>query len=61
MKKNRLQSGIAAGMAALLLSSCLNNKELEVVDWMQDNCQIASFSLKNDSIRGLEQVVFTID
>lgn len=61
MKKNRLQSGTAACMAALLLSSCLNNKELEVPNWVQDNCQIASFSLKNDSIRGLAQVVFTID
>lgn len=61
MKKNRLQSGIAAGMAALLLSSCLNNKEREIFDWVQDNCQIASFSLKNDSIRGLAHVVFTID
>lgn len=46
------------GCCALLMSSCLgNDTEYEV----SRDCQILSFSLSNDSIEGLEDVVFTID
>ena len=53
---------IVGGLAALVLSSCLKDENQRTTpEWRQKNCQIASFLLKNDSIKGLGQVVFTID
>ena len=56
--KNRIVLFIA-GCCALLLSSCLDSDEVQY-EWGKD-CQILSFSLSNDSIPGLKDVVFTID
>lgn len=59
MKKNKLHLWMA-GCAALLLSSCLGNTD-DVDESVLSNCQIISFSLQNDSISGLSNVIFTID
>ena len=56
--KNRIVLFIA-GCCALLLSSCLGSDDTQY-EWSKD-CQILSFSLSNDSIPGLKDVVFTID
>ncbi|MBP3517745.1 MAG: exo-alpha-sialidase [Parabacteroides sp.] len=56
--KNRIVLFIA-GCCALLLSSCLDSEETQYE--LSRDCQILSFSLSNDSIPGLEDVVFTID
>lgn len=62
MRNNGLRSVIVGGLAALVLSSCLKDENQRTTpEWRQKNCQIASFLLKNDSIKGLGQVVFTID
>ncbi|MDR2921139.1 MAG: DUF6242 domain-containing protein [Tannerella sp.] len=50
-----------AGSLLLLLSSCLGSDDDESADWLYSNCQIKSFTLKNDSISGLSSVKFTID
>ncbi len=48
--------------SASLMFSCLgSNDEGEIDDWVLRNAQISSFSLSNDSIEGLSDVVFTID
>lgn len=56
--KNRIVLFIA-GCCALLLSSCLDSDEVQYE--LGKDCQILSFSLSNDSIPGLKDVVFTID
>ena len=62
MRNNGLRSVLVGCLAALTLSSCLKDETRRTTpEWRQKNCQIASFSLKNDSIKGLDQVVFTID
>ena len=52
--KNRIVLFIA-GCCALLLSSCLGSDDTQY-EWSKD-CQILSFSLSNDSIPGLKDVV----
>ena len=47
------------GCCALLMFSCLDSNNTEYT--VSRDCQIVSFSLSNDSIEGLEDVVFTID
>ena len=62
MRNNGLRAACVAGLTALVLSSCLKEENQRTTpEWQKKNCQIASFSLKNDSIKGLSQVVFTID
>ena len=62
MRNNGLRSVLVGCLAALTLSSCLKDETRRTTpEWREKNCQIASFSLKNDSIKGLDQVVFTID
>ena len=56
--KNRIVLFIA-GCCALLLSSCLGSDDTQYE--LSKDCQILSFSLSNDSIPGLKDVVFTID
>lgn len=56
--KNRIVLFIA-GCCALLLSSCLGSDDNEYE--LSRDCQILSFSLSNDSIPELADVVFTID
>lgn len=46
---------------AFLMSSCLENDDTTIDDWNLGNAQISAFSLSNDSIKGLSDVVFTID
>ncbi|MDR0744110.1 MAG: DUF6242 domain-containing protein [Tannerella sp.] len=46
---------------AFLMSSCLGNDDTTIDDWNLGNAQISTFSLSNDSIEGLSDVVFTID
>ena len=58
LMKNRIVLFIA-GCCALLLSSCLGSDENEYE--LSRDCQILSFSLSNDSIPELSNVVFTID
>ncbi len=58
LMKNRIVLFIA-GCCALLLSSCLGSDETEYE--LSRDCQILSFSLSNDSIPELANVVFTID
>lgn len=58
LMKNRIVLFIA-GCCALLLSSCLGSDDNEYE--LSRDCQILSFSLSNDSIPGLSDVVFTID
>jgi len=53
--------GLAAGLLIMLTFSCLGDYDTETDDWNWGNAQIASFSLSNDSIDGLSNVVFTID
>jgi hypothetical protein len=48
------------GYAVLLLSSCLGG-DSEMDEEALSNCQIISFSLKNDSIAALSTLKFTID
>ncbi|MDR2473163.1 MAG: DUF6242 domain-containing protein [Tannerella sp.] len=45
----------------LLLISCLDNNTYDYDDWNLSNPQISTFSLSNDSIKGLADVKFTID
>lgn len=49
-----------AGLA-FLMSSCLGTGDTAIDDWNLGNAQISAFSLSNDSIEGLSDVVFTID
>lgn len=56
--KNRIVLFVA-GCMALFLSSCLNSDEQDF-DIPKD-CQITSFSLKSDSVPGLDAVKFVID
>lgn len=56
--KNRIVLFVA-GCIALFLSSCLNSDEQEYE--IPKDCQITSFSLKNDSVPGLNAVKFVID
>lgn len=56
--KNRIILFIA-GCCALVLSSCLGSDSTNYE--LSKDCQILSFSLSNDSIEGLSDVVFTID
>lgn len=58
LMKNRIVLFIA-GCCALLLSSCLGSDDNEYE--LSRDCQILSFSLSNDSIPELSNVVFTID
>ena len=58
LMKNRIVLFIA-GCCALLLSSCLGSDDTQYE--LSKDCQILSFSLSNDSIPGLKDVVFTID
>lgn len=58
LMKNRIVLFIA-GCCALLLSSCLGSDDNEYE--LSRDCQILSFSLSNDSIPELKNVVFTID
>ena len=52
----------AIGSLLFLMASCLNVDEDEDLDnWKKGNAQIASFSLRHDSIEGLSKVKFTID
>ena len=60
MKNLQLQVWLICGLV-FLLSSCLGGNDIEYDDWNGSNCQIKSFSLKNDSIPGLSSVKFTID
>lgn len=57
--KNRIVL-MLAGCLVLLMSSCLSTDDVEAYD-VTTNCQIASFSLANDSVSGLSDVHFTID
>ena len=56
--KNRIVLFVA-GCIALFLSSCLNSDDQEYE--IPKDCQITSFSLKSDSVKGLEAVKFVID
>lgn len=56
--KNRFVLFIA-GCCVLLLSSCMKSNETE--NELSHDCQILSFTLANDSISGLSNVLFTID
>ena len=58
LMKNRIVLFIA-GCCALLLSSCLGSDDTQYE--LSKDCQILSFSLSNDSIPELKNVVFTID
>ncbi len=58
LMKNRIVLFIA-GCCALLLSSCLGSDDNDYE--LSKDCRILSFSLSNDSIPGLSDVVFTID
>ncbi len=58
LMKNRIVLFIT-GCFALLLSSCLGSDDYDYE--LSYDCQIISFSLSNDSIPGLSDVVFTID
>lgn len=49
-----------AGCCVWLLSSCLDSDEYTTIE-IAPNCQISSFSLKSDSLKGMEKVKFTID
>ena len=50
------------GSLLSFLASCINvDEEVVIEEWMIGNAQIASFSLKNDSIAGITDVKFTID
>ncbi|MDR2775096.1 MAG: DUF6242 domain-containing protein [Tannerella sp.] len=53
--------GVLIAGVACLMSSCLGSDNVTSDDWNLSNAQIASFSLSNDSIAGLSDVVFTID
>jgi hypothetical protein len=53
--------GLLVVGGAFFMSSCLGNEGSKIEDWSQGNAQIATFSLSNDSIKGLSKVVFTID
>lgn len=48
------------GCCVLLLSSCLDSDNGTSIE-IAPNCQLASFSLKSDSIKGLSSTNFTID
>lgn len=58
LMKNRIVLFIT-GCCALLLSSCLGSDDMQYEP--SRDCQILSFSLSNDSIPELKNVVFTID
>ena len=60
MVKKKFFGSLVIGFS-LFLASCLRNNDVEIDDWLLGNAQIASFSLSNDSIIGLADVVFTID
>ena len=54
--------GLLIGSLLLLMTSCLGGSDNDNVDeWNLGNAQIATFSLSNDSIIGLSNVLFTID
>ena len=53
--------GLLIGGLLLLLTSCLGGDDAEYDDWNIANAQISSFSLSNDSLKGLSEVLFTID
>ncbi|MDR1222136.1 MAG: DUF6242 domain-containing protein [Tannerella sp.] len=53
--------GLLIAGLAFLMSSCLGSGDTTIDDWNLGNAQIAAFSLSNDSIEGLSDVVFTID
>jgi hypothetical protein len=53
--------GLLIAGLAFLMSSCLGSDSTTIDDWNLGNAQIATFSLSNDSIKGLSDVVFTID
>lgn len=44
----------------MLLSSCLKSDEKTITE-IAPNCQIVSFTLANDSVKGLKELKFTID
>ena len=48
-----------AGCLVLLMNSCLGSDDVEYT--IPKNCQITSFTLKNDSVPELSKVDFTID
>lgn len=56
--KNRIVLFVA-GCIALFLSSCLNSDEQNYE--LPTDCQITTFSLKSDSVPGLDTVKFVID
>ncbi len=56
--KNKLVLFIA-GCCGMLFSACLGTKEYNYE--LGKDCRIITFSLSNDSIKGLSDVVFTID
>lgn len=60
MKSLKLQFWLICSLT-VLLSSCLDSDDNEYDDRNYSDCQIKSFSLKNDSISGLSDVKFTID
>jgi hypothetical protein len=60
MGKIKFCGSLIAGLA-FLMSSCLGNNDTTIDDWNLGNAQISAFSLSNDSIEGLSNVIFTID
>ncbi|MDR2146553.1 MAG: DUF6242 domain-containing protein [Tannerella sp.] len=53
--------GWLIGLVSTALYSCLGSNDIETDEWVLKNAQISSFSLLNDSIAGLDSVIFTID